>query len=103
MKAFGRSQTLRADFPETWDASRDGLTPAVQAFVEQYAQDEIAVECYSESFGPDLLSDMISMPVYAVPKPHTNKLCLINNHSSGQHSLNNGISKADIGMPQDNL
>ena len=91
------------DFPETWDVSQDGLAPAVQAFVKQYAQDKAVVGRYSEPFRPDLLPGMVSMPMYAVPKPHSDKLHLINDHSSGQHLLNDGISKADVGMPQDNL
>lgn len=91
------------DMPETWDESREELAPAAQAFVEQYALDEAAVGRYSEPFGTDLLPGMVSMPVYAVPKPHSDKLRLINDHSYGEHSLNDGISKADVGMSQDNL
>lgn len=43
------------------------------------------------------------MPVSAAPKPHSDKLRLINDHSYGLHSLNDGISKANVGMSQDTL
>ncbi|KAJ3009667.1 hypothetical protein NUW54_g2713 [Trametes sanguinea] len=46
---------------------------------------------------------MFSMPVHAVPKPHSEKLRFINNHSAGSFSLNIMIDKRSVGMRPDNV
>ena len=46
---------------------------------------------------------MVFIPVYAILKSHSDKLRFINDHLSGLHSLNDGISKANVGMLQDTL
>lgn len=43
------------------------------------------------------------MPIYAMPKPHSDKLCLVNDHSAGPYALNHGIDKEDVGIHQDNV
>jgi hypothetical protein len=58
---------------------------------------------YSEAFGPDLLPGMVSQPVFAVPKPRSDKLRLVNHHSFGPHALNNLIPKDDRSIRLDNL
>jgi hypothetical protein len=47
---------------------------------------------------------MYSMPIHAVPKPHSEDLRLINNHSAGSFSLNGMIDHSQVtGFPLDNL
>jgi len=46
---------------------------------------------------------MFSPPIDAVPKPCSNKLWLINNHSAGMFSLNSWIKKEDRSVWLDNL
>ncbi|THH15240.1 hypothetical protein EUX98_g9495, partial [Antrodiella citrinella] len=71
--------------------------------MEDYATKEELAGRYSAPFNFDLLSGMYSMPIHAVPKPHSDKLRLINNHSAGPHSLNSFIDKDDVGMRPDNV
>jgi hypothetical protein len=40
---------------------------------------------------------MYSMPIHAVPKPHSDKLRLVNDQSAGKFSLNSMILRTDIG------
>src|SRR5882724_9772461 len=46
---------------------------------------------------------MFSPPIDAIPKPHSDKLRLINDHSAGIHSLNSWIKKEDGSVQLDNL
>ena len=39
---------------------------------------------------------MYSTPIHAVPKPHSEKLWLVNNHSAGHFSLNSMIMHEDV-------
>jgi hypothetical protein len=57
---------------------------------------EIAARRYSESFGMDLLPGMYSTLIHAVPKPHSVRLRLVNDHSTGPYSLNLMIVREDI-------
>ena len=66
---------------------------------------------YSEPFDPDLLPGMysylVTMPIYAMPKPGSKKFCLVIMvlvSSAGQFALNNIISQEDIiGVALDNV
>ena len=59
---------------------------------------------FLESFGNDLLPGMYSMPIYAVPKPHSEDLCMVTDHSTGSFSLNNMIDHSQVtGFPLDNV
>ncbi|KIK82337.1 hypothetical protein PAXRUDRAFT_153928, partial [Paxillus rubicundulus Ve08.2h10] len=62
-------------------------------FIRQQVSEEVALGCFSAPFGPDLLPGMYSIPVHAVPKPHSTKLRLIVDHSAGTHSLNSMIDR----------
>ncbi|PIL33308.1 hypothetical protein GSI_04758 [Ganoderma sinense ZZ0214-1] len=94
------------DYPDTWDEVRPPLTDerACQ-FLRDQRDEEIALGRYSPPFGPDLLPGMYSMPIHVVPKPHSDKLRLINNLSAGPYSLNSMIRPESIrgavldGMP----
>lgn len=46
---------------------------------------------------------MYAMPIYSIPKLHSDKHRLINNHSAGPFSLNAMINKNNIGMQPDNV
>jgi len=44
------------------------------------------------------------MPIYAVPKPHSEKLRLVNNHSASKFSLNSMVDHSQVtGYPMDSL
>jgi len=59
---------------------------------------------YSPSLGTTLLPGMYSMPIYAVPKPGSTDLRLVNDHSAGAFSLNAMIDHDLVtGYPLDNL
>ncbi|TFY77812.1 hypothetical protein EWM64_g6201 [Hericium alpestre] len=78
-----------------WDASRRELSSdAHRAFVEEQCQKEIDVGRFSEAWEADeLYPGMYSMPIGVVPKPNTDKLHLITDHSAGKYSLNLMIPK----------
>ncbi|OSC96137.1 hypothetical protein PYCCODRAFT_1429273, partial [Trametes coccinea BRFM310] len=74
-----------------------------QPLVHEIRQEEEMARCYSPPFTGDLLPGMFSMPVHAVPKPHSEKLRFMNNHSAGSFSLNIMIDKRSVGMRPDNV
>ncbi|CDO68213.1 hypothetical protein BN946_scf184913.g3 [Trametes cinnabarina] len=90
-------------FPQKWDEPTPFLDDDAQAFALKYAEDEEAAQRYSPSFVGELLPGMYSMPVHTVPKPHSDKLRFINNHSAGSFSLNSMIDKCAVGMRPDNV
>ncbi|GBE80967.1 hypothetical protein SCP_0306900 [Sparassis crispa] len=97
------AETDHLEFPDTWDGGSIPLTEEASTFISQYAEEEEGLQRYSHPFGPDLLPGMYSMPVHAVPKPHSSKLRFINDHSAGPFSLNAMIDKANVGMRPDNV
>ena len=98
------AETEGLDFPDTWDEEMDlSLGPREHEFIAQYVVDEEQSGRYSHPFGPALLPGMYSMPVHAVPKPNSDKLRFINNHSAGRWALNSMIDKEKIGMRPDNV
>ena len=46
---------------------------------------------------------MYSTPVHAVPKPRSEKLRLVNDHSAGSFSLNSMIAHEDISRKMDTI
>jgi hypothetical protein len=88
------AQTDQPGYPTTWDnADRVISNPTHQQFLREQQDTEIALEQYSPTFGRQLLPGMYSMPISVVPKPHSDKLRLINNHSAGAYSCNSMIPK----------
>ena len=65
-------------------------------FLIEQVETEITAECFLKSFGTDLLPGMYSPLVHAVPKPDSEMLCLVINHSSGDCSPNSMIACEDI-------
>lgn len=91
------------DVPDIWDAGNPHLDEQALAFVCQYADEEERAGRYSAPFGESLLPGMYSMPIHVVPKPNSDKLRLINDHSASAHSLNGMIPRDAVGMRQDNV
>ena len=86
------------------DHSREiNFTPKQRDFLLTQRDLELAEQRYSPSFGVSLLPGMICQPCFAVPKPHTDKLRLVNDHSSGIPSLNSFIAPQDGSYVPDNL
>ncbi|KAG2738124.1 hypothetical protein P692DRAFT_201681446, partial [Suillus brevipes Sb2] len=66
------------------------------AFIEEQLQEEIRLGRVSESFGEDLLPGMYSVPMHTVPKPNSDKLRLVVDHTAGDFSLNSMIDSDSI-------
>ena len=85
----------------TWDFSdRPPKTEREADFLRAQRDAEIAAGRYSEGFGTELFPGMYSTPVHAVPKPRSEKLRLVNDHSAGPYSLNSMILREDIAGAQ---
>jgi hypothetical protein len=73
-------------------------------FLRSQCDFEISKGRYSAPFKHGLLPGMYCMPIYAVPKPHSSDLRLVNDQSYGKHSLNSMIEHNKVtGFPLDNL
>lgn len=99
------AETTHQDYPEELDLSRsECLDPTRLKFFTKQLSIEQHKERYSASFGSQLLPGMYCMPIYAVPKPHSENLRLVTDHSASKHSLNGMIDHASVtGYPMDNL
>jgi hypothetical protein len=99
------ADTLNGLFPVTHDASR--AMPSDQrhaSFIREQCLKERQKGYFSDSFGSELLPGMYSMPIHAVPKPHSSDLRMVNDHSAGAFSLNNIIDHSQVtGFPLDNM
>ena len=85
----------------TWDFSdRPPKTEREADFLRAQRDAEIAAGRYSEGFGTELFPGMYSTPVHAVPKPRSEKLQLVNDHSAKPYSLNSMILREDIAGTQ---
>ncbi|PBK98160.1 hypothetical protein ARMGADRAFT_855731, partial [Armillaria gallica] len=80
------------DFPITWDNTRMSPWSGMeQQFIAKYCDEEIAAGCFSEGFRPDLLPEMYSTIMHAVPKPHSEDFCMVSNMLAGLYALNQMI------------
>ena len=77
--------------------------PAHVQFVHEQRDYEIRLGRFSPSFGSDLLPGMTSIPIGVVPKPHSDKLRLVVDQSSGDYSPNSVIPRQGVAVPLDNL
>ena len=95
----------KPDYPEMLDLSMMDQTDLErEKFFFKQAAHELAKDRYSMSIGPNLLPGMFCMPIYVVPKPHSDKLHLVNDHSASRFSLNSMINHDEVtGYPMDNL
>jgi hypothetical protein len=71
-------------------------TKEQEKFIEEQLKDKIQQGWVSESFGLDLLPGMYSVPMHTVPKPNSDKLWLIVDHTAGDFSPNSMIRSDDI-------
>jgi hypothetical protein len=91
------ANTQKEEYPTTWDFSeRPPKTEQEAVFLRDQRDIEISAGRYSESFGTQLLPGMYSTPIHAVPKPRSEKLRLVNDHSAGPFSLNSMIAREDV-------
>jgi hypothetical protein len=99
------ADTRIGEYPDTLDESLgDPRDEKELKFICEQRDKEIETGRFSRSFGRDLLPGMYSMPIHVVPKPHSNDLRLVTNHSAGIYSLNSMINREDItGYPLDNM
>jgi hypothetical protein len=99
------ADTHYGEWPTTWDcSSQPPKSEPERDFLHSQIAKEVDVGRYSPSFGPELLPGMYSMPIHAVPKPGSDKLRLVTNHSASEYALNNMISRNDIaGVTLDNV
>jgi hypothetical protein len=73
-------------------------------FIREQCRKEQSKGYFSNSFGCELLPGMYSMPIHAVPKPHSDDLRLVMDHSAGPCLLNNMIDHSRVtGFPLDNV
>ena len=91
------ADTRKEEYPVTWDFSERALKTKRQAdFLRDQRDVEINAGRYSESFGAHLLPGMYSTPVGVIPKPRSEKMRLVNDHSAGEFSLNSMIAREDV-------
>jgi hypothetical protein len=91
------AHTQKETYPVTWNhSSRLPKSEAEAEFLREQRDVEVQVKRYSESFRKELLPGMYSTPIHTVPKPHSVKLWLVNDHSTGEYSLNSIIVRDHI-------
>jgi hypothetical protein len=91
------ADTRVGQYPYTLDESfGDPRDQREFDFICEQRDKEISAGRFSKSCGKDLLPGMYSMPIHAVPKPHSTDLRLVTNHSAGDYSLNSMIRREDI-------
>jgi hypothetical protein len=66
------------------------------AFIETQLHNEIQLGHVLTSFGKDLLPGMYSVPMHTIPKPNSDKLHLVVDHTAGDYSLNLMIESESI-------
>ncbi|KAF8552562.1 hypothetical protein OG21DRAFT_1533697 [Imleria badia] len=92
------AETTKDDYPTTvGQPNRAPQSDVHIDFISHQFQEEEACLHFSLSFGSDLLPGMYSMPVHAVPKPRSEKLHMVIDHSAGSPSLNDMIDRNLIG------
>lgn len=71
-------------------------------FIQEQRNEEIALRRFSEPFD-SLLPGMTTIPLWVVPKPHSDKLHLVVDQSAGNFSPNSFISHEDASVHLDSL
>ena len=99
------ANTLSPHFPSSYTQEPNGRYDEVHlSFFHDQLRHEQERGRYSSSLGNTLLPGMYSMPIYAVPKPGSTDLRLVNDHSAGPYALNSMINHSLVtGYPLDNL
>jgi len=76
--------------------------PGHVQFMHEQRDEEIRLKCFSIAF-ESLLPGMTTIPLWVVPKPHSEKLCLVVDHSAGESSPNSFIQPDDTRVHLDSL
>ncbi|KAF8579934.1 hypothetical protein K439DRAFT_1648342 [Ramaria rubella] len=90
-EGFWPYASINPDHPVTNDSICRELDDSAAESICTQRDIEITEERFSASFGTDPLPGMYSPPIHAVPKLHSDKLHLINDHSAGPFALNSWI------------
>jgi hypothetical protein len=91
-------------YPDELDLTRPQANQVSINFLNIQRDHEVRKRRYSPSIGLSLLPGMYYMPIYAVPKPHSEKLRLVNDHSASKYSLNSMVDHSQVtGYPMDSL
>ena len=91
------ANTQKESYPITWDFSHCPPKTEHEAdFLRAQRNTKIQAERYSKGFETELLPGMYSTPVHSIPKPRSEKLRLVNDHSAGTYSLNLMIQREDV-------
>ena len=95
---------ITTGYPDKLDLSQPQASQTSIDFLNVQRDHEVLKRCYSPSIGLNLLPGMYCMPIYAVPKPHSEKLRLVNDHSASKFSLNSVVDHNQVtGYPMDSL
>jgi hypothetical protein len=85
------------DYPETFDATQHPpKNETERVFLIDQRDVEIKAARFSKPFGSELLPGMNTVPVHSVPKPQSDMLRLVVDHSAGPFSLNSMIDRQNI-------
>jgi hypothetical protein len=96
--------TVDSDAPPIVDNSRlqKIRDPAHLRFMSEQRDEEIRLGCFSPAFSA-LSPGMTTIPLWVVPKPHSDKLRLVVDHSAGDYSPNSYILPEDASVHLDTL
>ncbi|KAF8802435.1 hypothetical protein BYT27DRAFT_6759205 [Phlegmacium glaucopus] len=96
--------TDHSDAPEIVDNARlqKIRDPSHLTFMRHQRDEEIALGRFSPPF-QNLLPGMTTIPLWVVPKPHSDNLRLVVDHSAGSYSPNSFISSDDASTHLDTL
>ena len=89
---------------EVYPMTKDYFKPCeheehIKLFLHQQHNEEISLNRFFESFGPDLLPGMYAMPIHVILKPYTINFRLITNLSTGNFAPNSMINKKKCIQP----
>ena len=86
-----------ADYPSTNEfPQHPPRTEQERLFLLSQRDIEIRADRFSKPFGSNILPGMNNVPVHSVPKPHSDKLHLVVDHSAGSFSINSLIDRQAI-------
>jgi len=99
------ANTHQGEYPPTVDESLGTPTDGPEAdFLHEQQDHERLTGRFSGLFGQDLLPVMHASPVHTIPKPHSDKLRMVIDQSTGLSSPNLMIRCEDVhGFPLDNM
>lgn len=95
------------DDPDLWKTHDNSYRPINDTdrmnFVREQRDEEIRLGRWSPPFGSQLLPGMYSSPIDVVPKPHSDKFRLVNDHSQEPFPPNAMITVTNPSFPLDTI